>query len=242
MRVSVFDYGAGNLHSLCKALEAPGISVGIETDPMQALAADALVLPGVGAFPTAAERLAPGRLAVADALASGMPCLAICLGMQLLFDDSEEGEGEGLSVIAGQVTRLVSRRVPHIGWSALELAEREDPGSAGISPTDPGSRDAARRRDPGAAGISPTDPGSRDAERRRDPLFVASGLDVAYFAHSYACRPSDAKLVTAWTTEGDDRFAAAIRWRNVLGVQFHPEKSSAAGVRFVRGFLARAAA
>jgi len=192
-RVTVFDYGAGNLHSLVKALATPEVEVRVETDPVAALDTDALVLPGVGAFGAAAERLAPGRGAMAAALDAGLPCLGICLGMQLLFERSDEGGGVGLGVIPGRVTRLIAPRVPHIGWNAIE---------------------------------SPT-----------DPLLSVAPLDVVYYAHSYVCRPADPSSVTAWTEEGGDRFPATVRWRRTLGVQFHPEKSSTPGVRFVRAFV-----
>ncbi|HET7459090.1 MAG TPA: imidazole glycerol phosphate synthase subunit HisH [Gemmatimonadaceae bacterium] len=198
MRVTLFDYGAGNLHSLAKALDVPGVTLRVESDPRLALDTDALVLPGVGAFAQAAERLAPAREAVRDALRGGLPCLGICLGMQLLFDASEEGaEVPGLGVIPGQVTRLRARRVPQIGWNQLE--------------------------DVSAA----------------DPLFARAPLDVAYFANSYACRPAaDARAtVTAWATHEGDTFAAAVRAGSTVGVQFHPEKSSSAGVRFVRAWV-----
>lgn len=185
--VTVFDYGAGNLHSLVKALAAPHVEVRVEADPILAIDTDALVLPGVGAFSPAAERLAPGRRAMADALDAGLPCLGICLGMQLLFDASDEGGGAGLGVVPGRVTKLIAPRVPHIGWNAIEPA--------------------------------------------------LGALDVAYYAHSYVCRPDDPGVVTAWTSEGDARFPAALRWRRTIGVQFHPEKSSGPGVQFVRAFV-----
>lgn len=123
MRVRVFDYGAGNLHSLTKALESDGASVKIETDPARAARADALVLPGVGAFGHAASRMAHGLADMRSALRSGLPCLGICLGMQLLFDSSDEGDGAGLGIFAGRVRRLEGGRIPQIGWNTIESGE-----------------------------------------------------------------------------------------------------------------------
>jgi len=120
MRVSVFDYGAGNLHSLIKTLARDGAQVEIETDPARAARAEVLVLPGVGAFGHAAARMASGLADMRDALRDGLPCLGICLGMQLLFDESDEGEGEGLGIFAGRVERLEGGRVPQIGWNTIE--------------------------------------------------------------------------------------------------------------------------
>jgi glutamine amidotransferase len=120
MRVTIFDYGAGNLHSLAKAIEGGGVEVRIEEDPTRAIDTDALVLPGVGAFGAAADRLAPGRTAMRDAIGGGLPTLGICLGMQLLFERSDEGKGAGLGVVAGRVARLEAQRVPQIGWNTLE--------------------------------------------------------------------------------------------------------------------------
>ena len=188
-RLTLFDYGAGNLHSLGKALAETGHEVRVETDPRRAIETDLLVLPGVGAFQLAAARLAPGRGEVRAALADGLPAIGICLGMQLFFDESDEGEGEGLGVIPGRVERIRSPRVPHIGWNSVEQAS--------------------------------------------DPAFARAGLDVAYYAHSFVCRPEDEAVVTAWTTEGEDRFPAAVRAGSVAGVQFHPEKSSREGVRLL---------
>jgi imidazole glycerol-phosphate synthase subunit HisH len=120
MKVSVFDYGAGNLHSLAKALEHDGAFVEIETDPSRAARTDVLVLPGVGAFGHAASRMASGVADLRSALRGGLPCLGICLGMQLLFDASDEGPGAGLGIFPGRVHRLESGRVPQIGWNTIE--------------------------------------------------------------------------------------------------------------------------
>ena len=196
MRVTIFDYGAGNLHSLAKALETSDTEVVVETDPLGAIETDVLVLPGVGAFGAAAFRLAAGREAMRDAIHAGLPTIGVCLGMQLLFDRSEEGGGAGLGVVAGDVTRLDAVRIPQIGWNTLDDAS--------------------------------------------DALFDAAPLQTAYYANSFVCRPADEGVVIAWSTHEGDRFPAAIRAGNTVGVQFHPEKSSAPGVRFLHEFLARA--
>ena len=125
MRVSVFDYGAGNLHSLIKTLARDGARVEIETDPSAAARAAVLVLPGVGAFGHAAMRMSRGLADMRSAIADGLPCLGICLGMQLLFDASDEGEGAGLGVFPGRVKRLEGGRVPQIGWNTIE--DGDDP-------------------------------------------------------------------------------------------------------------------
>ena len=193
MRVTIFDYGSGNLHSLAKAIESGGVEVFIETDPAAAVDTDALVLPGVGAFGAAAERLAPGRAAIRDAVTRGLPTIGICLGMQLLFDASDEGEGAGLGLIAGRVSRLHAERVPQIGWNTVDEA--------------------------------------------RDPLFDAAPLPIAYYANSFVCRPENPSTVIAWSEHEGDRFPAAVRAGSAVGVQFHPEKSSAQGVRLLHAFL-----
>jgi glutamine amidotransferase len=193
VKATLLDYGAGNLHSLAKALECAGARVALETDPDRALDTDVLVLPGVGAFGWAAEKLAPARERMRAAIESGLPCIGICLGMQLLFESSEEGPGLGLGVIAGRVTRIRARRVPQIGWNTLDAID--------------------------------------------DPAIAGAGLEVAYFANGYACRPSDAGAVTAWCAHEDDRFPAAVRRGRAIGVQFHPEKSSAPGLRCLRALI-----
>ena len=196
MRVTLFDHGAGNLHSLAKALTAAGAAPIITADPTQLRNAEAIVLPGVGAFAPAAARLAPAREAVRDALLAGTPALGICLGMQLLFESSEEGEGVGLGVFAGRVTRLATERLPHVGWNSL----------------------------------------TSDGES----LLERAPLEAVYYAHSYACRPSSPQVVTAWTELEGERFPAIVRRGRIVGVQFHPEKSSQAGLAFLRAFLMEA--
>lgn len=194
MKVAIFDYGAGNLHSLAKALERDGTSVVVETDPVRASEAEVLVLPGVGAFGSATGRLAPGRDAMRAAILAGRPTIGICLGMQLLFDGSEEGAGSGLGIIAGQVTRLRALRVPQIGWNEVEPVAGER-------------------------------------------LFTAAPLPVAYFANSFVARPRDEASVISWSEHEGDRFPSAVRAGRAVGVQFHPEKSSVDGVRFLHAFL-----
>ncbi|HET7583953.1 MAG TPA: imidazole glycerol phosphate synthase subunit HisH [Gemmatimonadaceae bacterium] len=193
MRVTIFDYGAGNLHSLLKAVAQPGVDVRVEDDAARATRSDVLLLPGVGAFAQAAARLAPGRAAIRRAVERGLPIVGICLGMQLLFEESAEGAGIGLGLLPGRVERLRARRVPHIGWNSLESDNRS----------------RARRALP----------------------------HTVYFAHSYACRPHDPDCVDAWCTHETDRFAAMVCRGRVAGVQFHPEKSSRSGVRFLQTLL-----
>ena len=196
MRVTILDYGAGNLHSLAKAIAVTASDVRVESDPVRALDTDVLVLPGVGAFAGASERLAAGRARMRAALEDGLPVLGICLGMQLLFDASDEGAGAGLGLMPGRVTRLQASRVPQIGWNRIDDAT--------------------------------------------DPLFTESGLEVAYYANGFACRADEAAGVIGWSTHERDRFPAAVRAGCVLGVQFHPEKSSVPGVRFLAHYLEEA--
>ncbi|MDA0312057.1 MAG: imidazole glycerol phosphate synthase subunit HisH [Gemmatimonadetes bacterium] len=120
MKIALFDYGAGNLHSLGKAVEALGPEVVVTSDWPAALALDALLLPGVGAFGHAAAALPDDLAPLRSALEAGLPCLGICLGMQLLFDASDESAGEGIGYIPGRVTRLKASIVPQMGWNDVE--------------------------------------------------------------------------------------------------------------------------
>lgn len=193
MNVALFDYGAGNLHSLKKALEAGGARVCITADVAAVRAADALVLPGVGAFAPAAAQLMEHRAAVRELIGAGMPTLGICLGMQLLFESSEEGDGPGLCVLPGRVRRLRARRVPHMGWNEVVTGS--------------------------------------------DSLFAGATRLTAYYANTFVVEPRDARAVIAWTQYGTERFPAAVRHGNVVGMQFHPEKSGRAGLRTIANFL-----
>jgi glutamine amidotransferase len=189
----MLDYGVGNIHSLVKGLVAAGAEVEVVTDPLAAIQGDAMVLPGVGAFEPAAEVIARESDTLHHSIEEGLPVLGICLGMQLLFDTSDEGPGLGIGAIPGRVTRLNARSVPQIGWNSVEGAD--------------------------------------------EPMVAGSGLREAYYANSYVCRPDDESVVTAWTTHEGDRFPAVVRYRNVVGAQFHPEKSSAPGLAFLRAWV-----
>lgn len=122
MRVGLFDYGAGNLHSLKKALEVGGATVTVTRSWEEAIRQDALVLPGVGSFGAAVSALGTGQREIREALEYGLPALGICLGMQLLFHESEEGEGTGIGLIPGRVRTLRSRTIPQMGWNEVVSA------------------------------------------------------------------------------------------------------------------------
>jgi imidazole glycerol phosphate synthase glutamine amidotransferase subunit len=198
--VTLLDYEMSNLRSAGKALERLGARVRIAARPEEAAGAAAIVLPGVGRFGAAMERLDEhGFVALLRAAAQeGVPVLGICLGLQLLFDESEESPGvAGLGLVPGVVRRLrTERKVPHIGWS--EVAWRED------------------------ALLAPATGGA--------------AASTYYFVHSYACDPLDPADVLA-TAEHGSQFVAAAGHGSVMGVQFHPEKSSAAGLDLLGRWL-----
>jgi imidazole glycerol-phosphate synthase subunit HisH len=195
MRIAILDYGVGNLHSIAKALVAEGRRVSVERDAATARRADLMVLPGVGAFAPAAAQLAPARMLLRDAVLDGLPTLGICLGMQLLFEHSDEGVGRGLGVFDGSVTRLRASRLPQLGWNSLDDVVDVD--------------------------------------------VDASGLRDVYYANSFACRPGTVTVATAWSTHESDRFPAIVRTARCVGVQFHPEKCSAPGLRFLNSLVDR---
>jgi glutamine amidotransferase len=130
--VAVIDYDMGNLHSACKGLELAGATPIVTNNPRELVAADGIVLPGVGSFDPAMQRLRANNLEhpIQDAIASGKPFLGICLGMQILFESSEEGQESGLGIIQGQVKRFSSEpnlTIPHMGWNQLDLKQTNCP-------------------------------------------------------------------------------------------------------------------
>ncbi len=200
--VVLLDYEMSNLRSVGKALERLGARVRIATRPEDACDADAIVMPGVGRFGAAMERLEAHGFTqmLRQQAAAGTPILGICLGLQLLFDESEESPGvAGLGIIPGRVTRLVTeRKVPHIGWSEVRWV-------AGC---------------PLAPDEAPAGPAA----------------STYYFVHSYVCVPTDDGDVRG-TFDHAGAFAAAAGKGSVMGVQFHPEKSSTAGLALLGRWL-----
>ena len=191
MRVVLADYGAGNLRSVGSALARAGAEPVVSADAADVREAPLVVVAGVGNAASAGAGLMPVARALRERVAAGRPLLGICVGLQLLFEESDEG-GAGLSLLRGRVCRLHARTVPHMGWNAL----------------------AATR-----------------------PTELLDGLDGAdvYFAHSYAAVPSD-DVATAIVEHGG-RLVAAVESGPVAGVQFHPERSGAAGARFLANAL-----
>ena len=196
--IALIDYGAGNLTSVRKALTALGADFATPARPEECARFAALIVPGVGNFAATAALVGPWRDTIAATVRRGTPLLGICLGMQWLFEGSDEApEVPGLGVLTGRVTRLrgdagAGLKIPHVGWNALDL------------------RGTAR---------------------------ILAGLGShshVYFTHSYAAPVTDACV--AATTHGDT-FAAVVERDNVFGVQFHPEKSSDAGLQIIRNFL-----
>lgn len=201
MKVVIIDYDASNLHSVRKALEALGHRPLISNDPGEVAASDALVLPGVGAAGDAMRHLRELKLvAVLRRFAEqGKPFFGVCVGMQLLFEWSEEDGGiEGLGLLAGRVRRLPpGPKVPHMGWNSVQ-------------------------------------------RHRPHPLFAAvPNHAYFYFVHSYYPEPADPSVILGETEHGIC-FASAVARDNLVGVQFHPEKSGTLGLRLYANFVRRA--
>lgn len=222
--IVIVDYGVGNLRSVYKALEAAGAPARIVTEPVELAGAAGIVLPGVGAFGDAAANLrrAGFERPLLDAIAAGTPLLGICVGMQLLFDESEEmGRHAGLGVIPGRVMKFDPPPSP--------LPRRE--GEADLPPVLAGE---------GGRGVRykvPQIGWNQLHHAGADPLLagVPDGA-YAYFVHSYYCAPADPAHVIATTDYGLD-YASVVRRGNVWGIQCHPEKSQAVGLRVLGNFV-----
>jgi glutamine amidotransferase len=192
MKVVLADYGAGNLRSVCSALARAGELPIVTTDPAEVADAPLAVVAGVGHAGRAAAGLGPLAAVLRERVAAGRPVFGICVGLQLLFEQSEEG-GEGLGLLAGRVRKLDAHTVPHMGWNELACTR---------------------------------------------PSKILEGLDGAdvYFAHSYAVQPDDDGLVAARVDHGGP-VVAAVENGALAGVQFHPERSGAAGARLLENVL-----
>ncbi|MEA5152089.1 MAG: imidazole glycerol phosphate synthase subunit HisH [Oscillospiraceae bacterium] len=203
---AVVDYGVGNLFSLCSSLRAVGVEAVVTRERAAIRAADRLILPGVGAFGDAADKLRALGLdgALIEEAAAGKPVLGICLGMQLLFERGfEYGEHRGLGLIEGSVAPMAGSlppglKIPQMGWNALEIT-------------------------------------------RAHPLlkYISSG-DCVYFVHSY--RAADCAGSVIATAEYGLPVTAAVAKGNVMGCQFHPEKSGRVGLGILRAFCEMGAA
>ena len=198
MKIAIIDYGMGNLHSAAKALEKVGAQVKVTSDPELVRQADKVILPGVGAFGDCMKKLNERELApvIHEVIAAGKPFLGICVGLQMLFEGSEEDPGvAGLGIFKGLVRKIVAPglKIPHMGWNNLEY-------------------------------------------RTSSSLF--QGLPPAayvYFVHSFHAVPTDESCITAVTDYGG-QVTAAVGRGLVQAVQFHPEKSSAVGLKFLANF------
>jgi glutamine amidotransferase len=194
--IAIVDYGMGNRRSVEKALEHVGAEPRLTADHATIRAADGVVVPGVGAFPEAMRRFRAAGLdeLIRERAEAGVPILGLCLGMQLLFETSDEHEGAtGLGLLPGRVTALRAPRIPHIGWNLVTF------------------------------------------ER---PSALTDGLGEAaafYHVHSLAPEPGNPDDVVGRGEYGE-RFVSIVERGNVMGVQFHPEKSSRDGLALLRNF------
>jgi len=203
--LALIDYGSGNIQSVLNALRHEGAPVELVSDPARLASASAIVLPGVGAFGDCVHGLQSRGLwePLRQWMQEDRPFLGICVGYQLLFDNSEESpDVAGFGYFAGSVRKFSTPglKVPQIGWNRLEFTRPSDPLWNGLP----------------------------------DPAHV-------YFVHSYFPAPTDPSVVTSSATYGE-RFAASAGRSRVAGVQFHPEKSQAVGLRILNNFVRTALA
>ena len=219
--IALVDYGAGNLTSVRKALTALGADYIVPSSVRDCAGAAGIIVPGVGHFAATSRLEGEWRDAIGSATASGVPLFGICVGMQWLFEGSEEApEVKGLGVIAGRIARLESDparrlKVPHVGWNALDFRP-----STWLRASPSISLEASPAATPG-----------RSESRLLEGL--SSGAQV-YFTHSYAA-PITAECVAS--TEHANAFSSVVERDNIFGVQFHPEKSGDAGLQILRNFL-----
>jgi glutamine amidotransferase len=208
-RIVVLNTRAANVHSVEKALRKVGANPLVTSDPAELATADAAVLPGVGASDAVMTALNTLGLSgpVKEFAASGKPLLCVCVGLQVLFDSSEEGELPGLGLVDGNVQLIptgmkdnlgFNMKVPHMGWNQVQFT-------------------------------------GEDSDR--NPLFkgIPQGSDF-YFVHSYRCVPDEQAEVAAIAEYGVEVCAAVARG-NVVGTQFHPEKSGDVGLKIYKNFL-----
>ncbi len=206
--VAIIDYGAGNIRSVENAVRLLGREVILTKDPDAIRTADHVILPGVGAFGDAMERIRSGGMeqVICDAASGGVPFLGICLGLQLLFEESEESPGvTGLGVLGGKILRFPDRsqKVPQIGWNDLYYPS-EFSGTAG---------------------------------EEKGRLFRGiPEHSYVYFVHSFYLQARDRKIVSAGAFYGTD-FDASIESGNLFACQFHPEKSETVGLKILQNFL-----
>lgn len=202
--IAIVDYGAGNLNSVKKAFDYLGVEVAITGDSAAVAAADRVVLPGVGHFSALSALNASGLCdALLESIKSGKPFLGICLGMQWLFDGSEEAaDCAGAGFISGRCRQFpASVKSPHVGWNSLSWA-----GESGFG----------------------------KSTRAQSKLFRHLSADsFMYFTHSFYAPVTE---MTSATTDYGLPFSAAVECGNVFGVQFHPEKSGAAGLAILKSF------
>jgi glutamine amidotransferase len=197
--IAIIDYGVGNLRSVQKALEYVGAEVVVTKDPAVIESANGIVLPGVGAFKSGVKQLMPLKQVIYKEVELGKPLLGICLGMQMLFTESEEGGlTRGLDLIPGRIVKFncSGLKIPHMGWNKLNIK---------------------------------LEMGKKHAflEGLKDPY--------VYFVHSYHALSSE-KFILATAFYGIEFTAIAAR-DNIIGTQFHPEKSSAAGLKMLKNFV-----
>lgn len=208
-KVTIIDYGVGNLLSASRALECCGAIVEVTSDPDRICRAERLVLPGVGAFGDCIEELESRLLddSIKEFAKSGRPLLGICVGMQILFEHGTEfGERPGLGLLPGVVLEIPRlredgnlRKIPHIGWAPLVLPANETLGSGILSATRAG--------------------------------------DAVYFVHSFGAVPTHLESIIATVDYQATSICAAVQHENISGCQFHPEKSGVVGLRILDRFL-----